>query len=69
MGLLKGKVAIKIFKSYSQLKQRPYWGNHFWAWGYFASAIGLDEDMIKRYVKCQEKEEKRMEDQQLCFEF
>ena len=31
MGVLKGKLAIKLFKSYPNLKQRPYWGNHFGA--------------------------------------
>ena len=25
--------------------------------GYFVSAVGLDEDMIKRYVRYQEKED------------
>ncbi len=35
MGTLKGKLAIKLFKSYPDLKKRPYWGNHFWAKGYF----------------------------------
>ncbi len=33
MGIMKGKTAIKIFKSYPQLKKKPYWGNHFWARG------------------------------------
>jgi putative transposase len=33
MGLLKGKLAIKLFKSYPRLKQKPYWGNHFGAQG------------------------------------
>lgn len=28
MGTLKGKLAIKLFKSYPVLKKRPYWGNH-----------------------------------------
>ena len=27
--VLKGKLAIKIFKSYPRLKQKPYCGNHF----------------------------------------
>ena len=54
MGLLKGKIAIKLFKTYPHLKQKPYWGNHFWSRGYFVSTVGLDEDMIKRYVKYQE---------------
>lgn len=38
----------------SLLKQKPYWGNHFWSRGYFVSTVGLDEAMIKRYVKYQE---------------
>ena len=37
----------------------PYWGNHFWARGYFVNTVGLDEEMIRKYVKYQEKEEKR----------
>ena len=27
MGVLKGKIAIKIFKSYPDLKKKSYWGN------------------------------------------
>jgi putative transposase len=69
MGTLKGKIAIKLFKSYPNLKKKPYWGNHFWARGYFVSTVGLDEDMIKKYVKYQEKEEKRVEENQQKFDF
>ena len=69
MGVLKGKTAIKLFKSYPKLKQKPYWGNHFWARGYFVSTVGLDEEMIRRYVKHQEKEEKSIEDNQQQFDF
>lgn len=57
MGVLKGKMAIKLFKTYPSLRQKPYWGNHFWSRGYFVSTVGLDEDMIKRYVKYQEHHE------------
>jgi len=57
MGVLKGKIAIKLFKTYPRLKQKPYWGNHFWSRGYFVSTAGLDESMIKRYVKYQEQQE------------
>jgi putative transposase len=64
MGVLKGKTAIKIFKSYPQLKKKPYWGNHFWARGYCSSTIGLDEEMVRKYVKYQEDEEKKAERQQ-----
>ncbi|MCF6347594.1 MAG: IS200/IS605 family transposase [Flavobacteriaceae bacterium] len=69
MGVLKGKIAIKLFNSYPILKQKPYWGNHFWARGYFVSTVGLDEEMIRKYVKHQEKEEKRVEDNQQKFDF
>ena len=61
MGILKGKTAIKLFKSYPNLKKKPYWGNHFWARGYFVNTVGLDEDMIRRYVKYQEDEERKAE--------
>jgi putative transposase len=69
MGILKGKLAIKLFKSYPKMKQKPYWGNHFWARGYFVSTVGIDEDVIKRYVKYQEEEGKRIEEQQHRFDF
>ena len=69
MGILKGKTAIKLFKSYPKLKQKPYWGNHFWARGYFVSTVGLDEEMIRKYVKHQEKEEKIVEENQQKFDF
>ena len=61
MGILKGKLAMRVFKSYPDLKQKPYWGNHFWAKGYFISTIGLDEEMIRRYVRHKEKEERKRE--------
>lgn len=67
MGTIKGKIAIKLFKTYPGLKKKPYWRNHFWARGYFVNTVGINEDMIKRYVKYQEKEEKREERDQSDF--
>lgn len=67
MGILKGKTAIKIFKAYGQLKKKVYWGNHFWARGYFVNTVGIDEDMIRRYVKYQEEEEKKEEISRIDF--
>lgn len=61
MGTIKGNLAIKLFKSYPVLKKKPYWGNHFWARGYFVNTVGLDEEMIRRYVKYQEEEEHKKE--------
>jgi len=42
MGVLKGRTAIRIFKQFSNLKHRPYWGNHFWAKGYCVDTVGLN---------------------------
>ncbi len=61
MGALKGKTAIRIFKSYPGLRKKPYWGNHFWARGYFVSTVGVNEEVIRRYVRHQEEEERRQE--------
>lgn len=67
MGILKGKTAIKIFKSYPQLKKKPNWGNHFWSRGYCVDTIGLDEEKIRKYVKYQDDNEKRDDQQALDF--
>jgi hypothetical protein len=37
----------------------PYWGNHFWAKGYCVDTVGIDADMIRKYVKYQEKQEQK----------
>lgn len=62
MGMLKGRTAIKIFRNFPHLKQKPYWGNHFWAKGYCVDTVGLDSEMIRKYVKHQESLEKRQEE-------
>jgi len=49
MRILKGKTAIKLFKSFPALRKKPYWENHFWSRGYCVSSIGLDETKIKKY--------------------
>ena len=47
LGTLKGKLAIKLFKTYPKLKQKPYWENHFWSRGYFVTTVGVDEEIIR----------------------
>ncbi len=54
IGTVKGRSAIRIFSKFPSLKQKPYWGNHFWARGYCVDTIGLDEDKIRKYVKYQQ---------------
>lgn len=59
MGTVKGKCALRVFTRFPYLKQKPYWGNHFWAKGYCVDTVGVDADMIRKYVKYQEKREQR----------
>ena len=54
MGVMKGKSAIRVFSKFPELKQRPYWGNHFWAEGYCVDTVGLNSEMIQNYIKYQE---------------
>ena len=51
MGTLKGRTAIIVFSKFPYLKNKPYWGNHFWAPGYCVDTVGLDAEMIRKYVK------------------
>ena len=61
MGTLKGKTAIRVFHKNPQLKRKPYWGNHFWANGYCVDTVGINEEMVRQYVKYQENNEKKYE--------
>ena len=58
MGEFKGRTAIRIFNKFRKLKQKPYWGNHFWSRGYCVDTIGLDSEMIRKYVKYQDDKDK-----------
>ena len=60
IGYIKGKSAIYIARNFRG-KKRNFVGESFWACGYFVSTIGLDEGMIRNYIKNQEKEDKRIE--------
>ena len=61
VGTLKGRSAIRVFKQFPHLKAKPYWGNHFWARGYCVDTVGLDAEMIRKYVKYQEVKERGSE--------
>jgi len=65
MGRLKGQTSQKVFNRFRELRKKPYWGNHFWAKGYCVDTIGLDADMIRKYVRYQEEKEKQVEQLQL----
>ena len=61
VGMIKGRTAIRVFNKFRALKDKPYWGNKFWARGYCVDTVGLDSEMIRKYVKYQEQKEKRSE--------
>mgnify|MGYP001091567838 CR=1 FL=1 len=61
IGILKGRTAIRVFQKFPHLKQKPYWGNHFWVPGYCVDTVGLNAEMIRSYVKHQEKQERGQE--------
>ena len=61
VGTVKGRTAIRVFNKFRSLKTKPYWGNHFWANGYCVDTVGLDAEMIRKYVKYQEAKERRSE--------
>ncbi len=60
VGFLKGKSAIRIHREYLG-KDRNFSGFHFWARGYCVSTVGLDETLIREYIRNQEAEERRQE--------
>jgi putative transposase len=53
VGYLKGKSAIVIARKFRG-KQRNFNGEHFWARGYFVSTVGLDEMVVREYIRNQE---------------
>ena len=60
VGYLKGKSAISIAKKFRG-RQRNFNGENFWARGYFVSTVGLDEEMVREYIRNQEKEDECLE--------
>jgi putative transposase len=61
MGRLKGQTSIKVFKQFRELRKKPYWGNHLWSKGYCVDTVGLDSEMIQKYVRYQEEKERQFE--------
>lgn len=64
VGYIKGKSAIAIARKFRG-KQRNFNGEHFWARGYFVSTVGLDEDMVREYIRHQEQNDERRDQMKL----
>lgn len=60
VGYLKGKSAIHIARNYLG-RRSNFRGQHFWARGYWVSTIGRDDEAVKKYIRDQEKEYRRLE--------
>ena len=61
VGTVKGRTAIRVFNRFRKLKEKPYWGNCFWARGYCVDTVGLDTEMVRKYIKYQEQKERNLE--------
>ena len=56
VGFIKGKSAISIARTFLG-KAKNFTGENFWARGYFVSTVGLDEEMVRNYIRDQEKQD------------
>ena len=64
VGYIKGKSAISIAGHFGG-RQRNFTGEVFWARGYFVSTVGLDEEMVRAYIRNQEQEDERYDQMKL----
>ena len=60
IGYVKGKSAIHLARVYGGRKQN-FVGQHFWARGYYVSTVGRDEEAVRKYIREQDEEDKRMD--------
>jgi putative transposase len=66
VGKIKANTSREIRNHFDWVK-KIYWGNEFWSPGFFSCTVGIDEEVIKRYVEFQEKVDKGQV--QLSFDF
>ena len=58
VGYIKGKSAIMIARRFGG-RARNFTGQVFWARGYFVSTVGVEEEIIKKYIREQELEDEK----------
>ena len=59
VSFIRGKSAISVARNYAG-RRKNFTGHKFWARGYYVSTIGRDEETIRKYIKDQEEEDKRI---------
>ncbi len=60
MKVMKGKSSEYLRREFPELRKK-FWGMHIWARGYFVSTVGIDREVIRRYVKAQQEDQMRVE--------
>lgn len=60
IGYIKGKSAIYVARTYAS-KKKNFFGENFWARGYFVSTVGKYEQKIKEYVQKQQAGDQRID--------
>jgi putative transposase len=58
MGYLKGKSALMIYDRHPEWRRLIGKDRTFWARGYYVSTVGLNEDVIRKYIQGQEDSER-----------
>ena len=58
IGYIKGKSAIHVARHFLK-RERNYVGQQLWARGYFVDTVGPDTEIIRKYIRDQEKEDQR----------
>jgi putative transposase len=64
VGYIKGKSAIRVARDFMG-RHRSFRGYHFWARGYFVSTVGIDERTIREYIRNQEQNDQKRDQQRL----
>ncbi len=60
VGFIKGKSAIHIAREFFG-RRKNFTGEEFWARGYPVSTVSKNEEAIRKYIKEQEREDRRIE--------
>ena len=64
MEYIKGKSAIRAARDFMG-RHQSFKGYHFWARGYFASTVRIDERTIRQYIREQEKNDQKRDQNKL----
>ena len=60
VGYIKGKSAIHVARHFLK-RERNYAGQQLWARGFFVDSVGRDTEVIGKYIREQEVEDRRMD--------